>query len=147
MNCDSEFVEIKLIEQVKHTCKADAELYESNLINAYNESMEAKEDKLFNTKLTVTNNKKREPVKLTNDSHILDIATYNNIKRGKKLVEPVIYNSENDKTIFIYYWVDKEKKQKKIRYLKIGYEKGLEKAFEEVETIKELYNNTANKNG
>ena len=127
---------------MKHACKADAELYESNLINAYNGSDEAREDKLFNTKLSVSSTKKREPVKLTNDSHILDIATYNNIKRGKKLVEPVIYSSENDKTIFTYYWVDKEKKQKKIRYIKIGYEKGLEKAFEEVEKIKELYNNT-----
>jgi hypothetical protein len=83
LNCDSEFVEIHLIEQAKHTCKADAELYESNLINAYNDSMDNKEDKLLNTKLSVNNNKKKEQAKLIKEPHIIDIETYNNIKRGK----------------------------------------------------------------
>ncbi len=99
LNADPELVEIRLIEEVKHTCKADAELYESNLINAYNGSDEAREDKLFNTKLSVTHNKKREPMKLTKESHILDIETYNTIKRGKNLVETVIYNNEKVKCL------------------------------------------------
>jgi hypothetical protein len=90
LNADPELVEIRLIEEVKHTCKADAELYESNLINAYNESMVAKEDKLLNTKLSVNNNKKKEPVKLTKEPRIIEIDAYNNIKRGYTIVEPVI---------------------------------------------------------
>jgi hypothetical protein len=142
LNANPEDIEIHLIEEVKHINKADAELYESNLINSYNESMANDNDKLLNAKLEINNNKTKEAINITKEKHIIDMETYNVIKRGYKIVEPVIYNNENAKNIYIYYWVDKEKKQQKIGYARIGFEKGLEKANEEVIKIKELYNNT-----
>jgi hypothetical protein len=83
-------VEIHLIEQVKHTCKAEAELDESNLTNYYNESVDHNNDKLLDTKLSTNSNKQTESIKSTKEPHNIDIATYNTIKKG------LLHNKSDD---------------------------------------------------
>jgi hypothetical protein len=65
LKTNPEFVDIHLIEEVKHISKSDAELYESNLINSYNESMGNNDDQRLNAKLEINNHKTKEPI--TND--------------------------------------------------------------------------------
>ena len=126
-----------MIETVKHTGKCDAELYESELIQQYIKDGY----KLLNTKIETYLNKCKEPIKITENKLKLTLEQYNILKHGKPKVKPTIYNNENEQYLTVYYWIDKEKKQQIIRYKRIGYNKGLDKANKIVEDIKQKYNN------
>lgn len=128
-------------EPIKHRNRADAEQFENRHIKSY---FVDDKNALLNTKTEIKTFKGREPIKLTNidNDKLLTLDKLNEIKHASsKLITPTIYDDKKNKTLEVYFTMNKQSRKTKFRYSKVGLEEALSKANHYIQKQQEIYPN------
>ena len=145
IHCNENEIAITTIdypEPIKHRNKADAEKFENQHIQSY--FVDGKNILLLNTKTEIKAFKGREPIKLTNtdNENLLTLDKLKQIKNSSnKIITPTIYDDKKNQQLKIYFRIDGERIDKKVRYKKRSFDDAMDEVNRITQKEQEMYQN------